>query len=106
MSHNAAAEHAEPASKLFLWVWFWLLALTAVEVLLGYEQYPVKLMLTMLMSLSVIKAGLIMAYFMHLRFERMKLVLTLVPALVIILCLFSIFFFPDSLRLLNLGWGR
>jgi len=106
MSHNAAAEHTEPASKLFLWVWFWLLALTGVEVLLGYEQYPVKLMLTMLMSLSVIKAGLIMAYFMHLRFERMKLVLTLVPALVIILCLFSIFFFPDSLRLLDLGWGR
>ncbi|MBZ5536499.1 MAG: cytochrome C oxidase subunit IV family protein [Acidobacteriia bacterium] len=106
MSHPAGAEHAEPASKLFIWVWIWLLLLTAVEVVLGYEQYPVKLMLTMLMSLSVIKAALIMAYFMHLRFEKLKLVLTLVPALVVILCLFSIFFFPDSLRLMNLGWGR
>lgn len=103
MSQN---EYAEPAAKLFLWVWFWLLALTAVEVFLGYKQLEVHLMLTVLMSLSVIKGALIMAYFMHLRFEKLRLVLTLVPALIVILILFSIFFFPDSMRLLHLAWGR
>jgi hypothetical protein len=36
---------------------------------------------------------------MHLRFERLSLVLTLVPALVLCICLILIFFFPDSARL-------
>ncbi len=104
MSHNTAL-HAEPKPSLFLWVWVWLLALTAVEVFLGYEHLEVKLMLTLLMSISVIKAGLIMAYFMHLKFEKIHLIMTLIPALVIVICLFSVFF-PDSVRLFHLGWGR
>ena len=55
-------------------------------------------MLTILMGLSIIKAALIVAYFMHLRFERLSLVLTLVPMLVVCICLLLIFF-PDSFRL-------
>jgi cytochrome c oxidase subunit 4 len=54
-------------------------------------------MLTVLIGLSLIKAALIIAYFMHLRFERLSLVLTLIPALVTCLCLLLIFF-PDSFR--------
>jgi cytochrome c oxidase subunit IV len=40
---------------------------------------------------------MIVAYFMHLRFERMSLVLTLVPILVVCICLLFIVF-PDSFR--------
>lgn len=105
MNHDSAQGHAEPRTTLFLWVWCWLLALTAIEVYLGYRQFEVKLMLTMLMSISVIKAGLIIAYFMHLRFEKIRLVMTLIPALVIVICLFSVFF-PDSFRLMTHGWNR
>ena len=75
-----------------------LLALTAVEVFLAYIQLNLTLMLIIVMGLSIIKAALIMAYFMHLKFERMSFVLTIVPALVVLLCLFAIFF-PDSFRL-------
>jgi signal transduction histidine kinase len=53
------------------------------------------------LGLSIVKAALIMAYFMHLRFEKTSLVLTLVPALVIVISLLGIFF-PDSLRLLHM----
>ena len=49
------------------------------------------------MGLSIIKAAAIMAYFMHLKFERMSLVLSLVPALVVCICLLFIVF-PDSFR--------
>ena len=55
-------------------------------------------MLTILLGLSIIKAALIVAYFMHLRFERLSLVLTLVPMLVVCICLLLIFF-PDGRRL-------
>lgn len=96
---SATHAHAATGSRLYLWVWGWLLALTGVEVFLAYEHLPVNLMLVLLMGLSVVKAALIMAYFMHLRFERLSLFLTLVPALVLCICLILVFFFPDSLRL-------
>ena len=93
--------HEAGSKKLFLYVWFWLLGLTGVEVFLAYEQLGLKLMLALLMGLSIIKASLIISYFMHLRYEKRSLVLTLMPALVfVVVLLFA--FFPDSLRLLNM----
>ena len=80
-------------------VWFWLLALTGVEVFLGYEAFEAKLMIGLLMGLSVIKASLIIAYFMHLRYEKPSLAATLMPALVMVIVLMFMVF-PDSLRLL------
>ena len=66
-------------------VWGWLLILTGVEVFLAYEQLPLRVMLVLLMGLSLVKAALIMAYFMHLRFEKRTLILTLIPALIVVL---------------------
>jgi len=82
-------------------VWGALLGLTAFEVFLAYIQIPVTLMLIILMGASIIKAALIVAYFMHLKFERLSLILTIVPTIVVLLCLFAILF-PDSFRLHNL----
>ncbi|HEY0079723.1 MAG TPA: cytochrome C oxidase subunit IV family protein [Pyrinomonadaceae bacterium] len=93
--------HFEGSLRLFLSILGWLLALTLIEVFLAYIHVPLHIMLTVLIGLSVIKAALIMAYFMHLRFERLSLVLTLVPILVVCICLMFIVF-PDSFRSLNL----
>ncbi len=93
--------HFEGSTKLFLYVLVALLVLTVVEVMLAYFHVPLTLMLTILIGLSLIKAALIMGYFMHLRFERLSLVLTLVPILVVCICLLFIFF-PDSMRSRNL----
>jgi cytochrome c oxidase subunit IV len=60
------------------------------------------LMLGILVGLSLIKAGLIMSYFMHLKFEKFQLVLWLIPATVFCICMMLIFFFPDSFRLLQM----
>jgi cytochrome c oxidase subunit 4 len=91
-------EHFAGSNKLFISIWIWLLLLTGFEVFLGYIQLPVIYMLVILMGASIIKAALIVAYFMHLRFERLNLVLTIVPALVICICLMLLVFFPDSFR--------
>src|SRR5438034_10287522 len=93
--------HAVMSNRLVLSVWAWLLALPGVEVFLAYERLALHVMLVLLMSLSIVKAGLIMAYFMPLKFERMSLILTLVPAMVIVISLLAIFF-PDRLRLLHM----
>jgi len=103
MSENA--EHGPTGSRLYLKVWFWLLAMTAVEVFLAYKKLPVTTMLTLLMGLSLVKAALIIMYFMHLRFEKRSLAWTLMPPLVICIILLIAFFFPDGLRLLEFRTG-
>lgn len=98
--------HAEPhvggTIRLFLVVWVALLVLTAVEVLLAYLQTPLLLMLTILMGLSIIKAALIIAYFMHLKFEKFSLFLTLFPMLVLCILLLLFIFTPDAIRALEM----
>jgi cytochrome c oxidase subunit 4 len=99
---EAVGGHDVGSTKLFSWVWVWLLLLTALEVFLAYERLEVHLMITILVGLSLIKSALIMSYFMHLRFERLGLVLLLIPAMVFCICMMLIWFFPDSIRLMNL----
>lgn len=94
--HEHEGHGGSDRQNVFIWVA--LLALTAMEVLLAYVQVRVDIMLIILMGASILKAALIMAYFMHLKFERMSLILTIVPTLVVLLCLFAILF-PDSFRL-------
>src|ERR1041385_1688208 len=96
--------HFAGTNRLFLSVWLWLLVLTGFEVFLGYIRLPVVYMLVILMGASIVKAALIVAYFMHLRFERVNLVLTIVPAVVIAICLLLVFF-PDSFRAKNLRYS-
>ncbi|HEY6231735.1 MAG TPA: cytochrome C oxidase subunit IV family protein [Pyrinomonadaceae bacterium] len=96
--------HFAGTNRLFLSVWVWLLVLTGFEVFLGYIRLPVVYMLVILMGASIVKAALIVAYFMHLRFERVNLVLTIVPAVVIAICLLLVFF-PDSFRAKNLRYA-
>jgi cytochrome c oxidase subunit IV len=85
-------------NRLFVWIWFWLLFLTAVEVVLAYQHLALLMMIIILLGLSVMKSALIMAYFMHLKFERLSLVFTVVPAVVFMLCMMFISF-PDSIRI-------
>lgn len=98
---EAEGAHAHGSDSQNILIWLGLLVLTAVEVFLAYIHLNLTLMLIILMGLSVIKAAMIMAYFMHLKFERMSLILTIVPALIVLLCLFAIFF-PDSFRIIEL----
>lgn len=94
--------HSVGSTGLFTKVWVWLLLLTALEVFLAYERLAVLIMLTILVGLSLIKSALIIAYFMHLRFERLGLFLLLVPAMVFCICMMLIMFFPDSVRLIHM----
>jgi cytochrome c oxidase subunit IV len=104
MHANSELESGHPvgSTKMFSIVWVWLLLLTAVEIFLAYERIEVHLMITILVGLSLIKSALIMAYFMHLRFERLGVFLIVVPSMVFCICMMLIMFFPDSLRLTHI----
>jgi cytochrome c oxidase subunit IV len=101
MSAGTASEESH-SHKIYYMIWGGLLVLTVIEITLIFPNLSKGVMLIILIGLSLMKSGMIMAYFMHLKFEKMSLVITLVPIMVILIGLFAVFF-PDSLRVLNLG---
>ncbi|MGE0405968.1 MAG: cytochrome C oxidase subunit IV family protein [Candidatus Korobacteraceae bacterium] len=106
MAHAATAGHgADHSSKTqFYVVWGILLVATIIEVGLAYMQMNPVPMLTILIGLSVIKAALIIYYFMHLKYEVVTMRRMLMVSLVVCLVLMCIFF-PDAFRILRLGVG-
>jgi cytochrome c oxidase subunit 4 len=95
--------HQVGSPKLFFMVWVMLTGLTGIEVFLGYVEPPPTLMLTLLVILSLIKVGLIVAYFMHLKYERLSMSVALIPATIFCILMMVLFFFRDSERILMLG---
>ncbi len=77
--------HAEPN---YLGVFWWLLALTILEVAVVYMPIAKIVIAAMLVTLAVTKAVLVAMYFMHLKFERRTLALVALSPFV--LCLFLI----------------
>lgn len=99
---RVAEEQRHHGKAQFYYVWIALLVMTGIEVYLTYQNLPPVRMLTILMGLSLIKAGLIIGYFMHMKFEVSKMKWITMCALVICLALMMIFF-PDAMRILSLG---
>jgi caa(3)-type oxidase subunit IV len=103
LAERAAEEQRHHSKSLFFYVWGALLLMTAIEVYLTYKNMqPVK-MLTILMGLSLIKAALIIGYFMHLKYEVSRMKWITMCSVVACLILMTIFFFPDARRIVELG---
>jgi|KBSSwiStaDraftv2_1062776.scaffolds.fasta_scaffold696075_3 cytochrome c oxidase subunit 4 len=92
-------EHVTTLHPNYMGVFWWLLALTILELLVGSmptgPAYPHTAKVLMLVSMAVGKAALVALYFMHLRFEVRTLgIIALTP---MILCVFFLFMLmPDS----------
>jgi cytochrome c oxidase subunit 4 len=95
-------EHAAGSTRLFAFVWIWLVAITGFEVFLAYLRLRPELMLGVLVVLSMVKAALIVSYFMHLKYEKLSLALILVPSTLFCICMIIIFFMPDGLRAMQM----
>src|SRR5437763_13509397 len=103
IAERVAEQHRHHKKALFFWVWGALLVMTAIEVYLTYQNMePIK-MLTILMGLSLIKAALIIGFFMHLRYEISRMKWITMSAVVGCLILMTIFFFPDAHRIITLS---
>jgi caa(3)-type oxidase subunit IV len=103
IEERVALEHRHHKKALFFWVWGALLVMTAIEVYLTYQNMEPKRMLTILMGLSLIKAALIIGFFMHLKYEVSRMKWLTMCSVVGCLILMTIFFFPDAFRILSLG---
>ncbi len=78
-------EHQQPAIKLYLLVWGLLFVLSAFSYMvdyLGIQGYP---RYTLILLFMMLKAGLIVAIFMHMAWERLALVYAvLVPPVLVL----------------------
>jgi cytochrome c oxidase subunit 4 len=99
---DGSDSHATGSTRLFAFVWTWLVAITGFEVFLAYLRLRPELMLGLLVVLSMVKAALIVSYFMHLKYEKLSLALLLVPSTLFCICMIVIFFMPDGLRAMQL----
>lgn len=70
--------------------WFWLLVITIAEIWVTLTHWPRLLLIGGLVILAVLKAALIMAYFMHLRYERpIVAAIFSIPIAVLLVALFA-----------------
>jgi cytochrome c oxidase subunit 4 len=83
--------HAEPN---YMTIFYWLAALTAIEVGVTFLPLTKFAQGAILVVLAFTKAALVALYFMHLKFERRTMVLVAVTP--VILCVFLMFMLvPD-----------
>jgi caa(3)-type oxidase subunit IV len=102
VAERVAEQHRHHGKAQFFWVWVALLVMTGIEVYLAYQNLQPVRMLTILMGLSLVKATLIIGYFMHLKFEVSRMKWLTMCSLAACLALMMIFF-PDAFRILSLG---
>ena len=93
------AEHHDQHSityKTYLMTWLWLLVLTGLALGLGYANIYERRKAFLLVCTTLAKILVIAAVFMHLRYERINLILITFAPLILAVILFS-FTFPETL---------
>jgi len=92
------AQHGSHAIsyKTYFVTWAWLLVLTALALGIGYAPINETLKAFLLVGTTLAKILVIAAIFMHLRYERINLVLITFVPLILSVILFA-FTFPETL---------
>lgn len=86
-------------NTLYWATWVALLALTVVMLLVDGSPMPRFAFLAVLLSAMLVKASLIGAHFMHLRFERRSLALMVAVGLLVTGALLFTLIAPDAVRI-------
>jgi cytochrome c oxidase subunit IV len=95
-AHASGAVHAEGQQhpiKLYLVVWGWLFVLSTFSYLVDYFGLHGYLRWSLILLFMVLKAGLIVAVFMHMAWERLALAyaILLPPVLVLVFVAIMVF---------------
>src|ERR1700731_1492606 len=100
--HDALASGAAHAKgqqhpiKLYLVVWGWLFVLSTCSYLVDYFGFHGYLRWSLILLFMVLKAGLIVAVFMHMAWERLGLASTILPPPVVVLVFVAIMVFESD----------
>ncbi len=86
MAHAEGQQH--PIGIYFI-VWGWLFVLSTFSYLVDYYNFEGGLRWSLILLFMILKAGLIVAFFMHMRWERLALTYAiLVPPVLVMVFVF------------------
>ena len=88
-----AEVHQEHPIKLYLVVWAWLFILSTCSYLVDYFGLQGYLRWSLILIFMILKAGLIVAVFMHMAWERLALIYAIIlpPVLVLVFVAMMVF---------------
>jgi len=99
---QAVGEGTHPGGyRVYGVVWFWLLVITLLELGAVLVHLPRGLLVGSLLTMALMKAALIIAYFMHLRYEKLSLVYAVVTPMFFLAIVIFAFMGPDALSVLH-----
>ena len=101
---HASAAHAEGQQhpiKLYLVVWGWLFVLSTFSYLVDYFHLQGLLRWSLIILFMMLKAGLIVAVFMHMAWERLTLMYAILLPPAVILVFVGIMVFESNYTLLT-----
>lgn len=97
-AHDAGQQHP---IKLYLVVWTWLFILSTFSYLVDYFHLQGYLRWTLILIFMMLKAGLIVAVFMHMAWERLALIYAILLPPVLVLVFVGIMVFESNYTLLT-----
>ena len=97
MAHAVAhAEGQQHPIRLYLVVWGWLFVLSTGSYLVDYFALQGFLRWSLILAFMILKAGLIVAVFMHMAWERLALVYAILVPPVFVLVFVAIMVFESE----------
>lgn len=110
---TADFDHTQPAAKaahvegqqhpikLYLVVWIWLFVLSTFSYLVDYFHLQGYLRWTLILTFMMLKAGLIVAVFMHMAWERLALIYAILVPPVLVLVFVAMMVFESEYTVLS-----
>lgn len=98
---RAPAEGQQHPIKLYLVVWGWLFVLSTFSYLVDYFHLQGYLRWSLILLFMVLKAGLIVAVFMHMAWERLALAYAILLPPLLVLVFVAIMVFESDYTLLT-----
>ncbi|MCA0057641.1 MULTISPECIES: cytochrome C oxidase subunit IV family protein [unclassified Mesorhizobium] len=96
-----AEVHQEHPIKLYLVVWAWLFILSTCSYLIDYFGLHGYLRWSLILIFMILKAGLIVAIFMHMAWERLALTYAIILPPVLVLVFVAMMVFEADYTLLT-----
>ncbi len=103
-AHPSVGAHAEGQQhpiKLYLVVWGWLFILSTCSYLVDYFHLQGNLRWSLILLFMILKAGLIVAVFMHMAWERLALVYAILTPPLAVLVFVGIMAFESDYTFLT-----
>jgi cytochrome c oxidase subunit 4 len=101
MAQTAEAPVQHHPIRLYLVVWGWLFVLSAGSYMVDYLEFQGLLRWALILLFMMLKAGLIVAVFMHMAWERLALIYAILVPPLVVLVFVGIMVFESNYTLLN-----